>query len=217
MAKRRQPSQERSRQLVETLLVAAAEVIAERGLAQTTTNHIAAQAGVSVGSLYQYFGNKDELLAALFDKLLDDLNQAVDRGLPQLLEADLHTTVRGLLQAGFAFIGNNEKLHLELARNWDQESSQRVLRSLERHMQEVFRLYALRHYREFRIDNLQTAVFVMTNSTVFTIMRWLSLPQRPCSREELVEELTAMAAGTLQRHAAELERPQRRRAPYRTP
>lgn len=209
MVKRRQPSQERSRQLVETLLVAAAEVIAERGLAQTTTNHIAAQAGVSVGSLYQYFGNKDELLAALFDKLLDDLNQAVDRGLPLLLEGDLTTMVRGLLQAGFAFIGRNEGLHLELARNWDQDSSQRVLRSLERHMQEVFRLYALRHYREFRIDNLQTAVFVMTNSTVFTIMRWLSLPQRPCSREQLVEELTAMAAGTLQRHAADL-RPQRR-------
>jgi AcrR family transcriptional regulator len=198
---RRKPTQERSRYLVETLLVAAAEVIAERGLAQTTTNHVAAQAGVSVGSLYQYFANKDELLAALFDKLLEDLNQAVDRGLPLLLEADLATMVRGLLQAGFTFIGRNEGLHLELARNWDQESSQRVLRSLERHMQEVFRLYALRHYREFQIDNLQAAVFVMTNSTVFTIMRWLSLPQRPCSREQLLEELTAMAAGYLQRHS----------------
>ena len=202
---RRKPSQERSQQLVEALLAATAQTIAERGLVQATTNHIAAQAGVSVGSLYQYFRNKDELLAALFDKLLDELNQAVDRGLPLLLEADLHTTVRGLLQAGFAFVGGNEKLHLELARNWDQESSQRVLRSLERHMQEVFRLYALRHYREFQIDNLQTVVFVMTNSTVFTIMRWLSLPQRPCSREQLVEELTAMAAGYLQRHAVALK------------
>lgn len=200
MVTRRKPSQERSRQAVEALLEATAQVIAERGLAQTTTNHIAARAGVSVGSLYQYFANKDELLEALFDKLLADLGHAVDRGLPLLLDADLNTMVRGLLQAGFTFLGRNEKLYLELARNWDQQSSQQVLRSLERHMQEVFRLYVLRHYRELRIDDLQVAVFVMTNSTVFTIMRYLSLPQPPCGRDQLLEELTAMAAGYLQRH-----------------
>lgn len=203
---RRKPSQERSRQVVEALLDATGQVIAERGLAQTTTNHIAARAGVSIGSLYQYFANKEELLAALLDKLVDDLGQAVDRGVPLLLEADLKTMVRGLLQAGFAFLRSNERLYLELARNWDQQSSQRVLRSLERHMQEVFRLYALRHYRELQIDDLPVAVFVATNSTVFTIMRYLSLPQPPCSREQLLEELTGMVAGYLQRHAEAAKR-----------
>jgi AcrR family transcriptional regulator len=197
---RRKPSQERSRQVVEALLEATGQVIAERGLAQATTNHIARRAGISIGSLYQYFANKDELLAALFDKLVDDLGHAVDRGVPLLLEADLPTMVRGLLQAGFAFMRSNETLYLELARNWDQQSSQRVLRSLERHMQEVFRLYALRHYRELQIDNLPVAVFVATNSTVFTIMRYLSLPQPPCGREELLEELTVMATGYFGRH-----------------
>jgi len=200
MATRRKPSQERSRQVVTALLEATGQVIAERGLAQASTNHIAARAGVSIGSLYQYFANKDELLAALFDKLVDDLGLAVDRGVPLLLETDLPAMVRGLLQAGFAFLRTNEKLYLELARNWDQQSSQRVLRSLERHMQEVFRLYALRHYRELQIDNLPVAVFVATNSTVFTIMRYLSLPQPPCGREQLLEELTAMATGYFERH-----------------
>src|SRR5579859_8145808 len=98
MATRRKPTQERSRQVVAALLEATAQVIAERGLAQTTTNHIAARAGVSVGSLYQYFANKEELLAALFDKLVEDLGHAVDRGLPLLLETDLTAMVRGLLQ-----------------------------------------------------------------------------------------------------------------------
>jgi hypothetical protein len=131
---------------------------------------------------------------------VDDLGHAVDRGVPLLLEADLPTMVRGLLQAGFAFLRTNETLYLELARNWDQQSSQRVLRSLERHLQEVFRLYALRHYRELQIDNLPVAVFVATNSTVFTIMRYLSLPQPPCSREQLLEELTVMVANYFERH-----------------
>jgi len=199
---RRKPSQERSRQVVEALVEATAETIAERGLAQTTTNHIAARAGVSVGSVYQYFGNKEELVGALLDKLVGDLGHAVDRGLPLLLDADLKTIVRGLLQAGFAFLGGNEKLYLELARNWDQLSTQRFLRTLERHLQEVFRLYALRHYRELHIANLPVAVFVVTNSMVFTILHYLSLPQAPCTREVLMDELTDMAAGYLQGRGA---------------
>lgn len=199
---RRKPTQERSRQVVEVLIEATAQSIAQRGLAQTTTNHIAARAGVSVGSVYQYFRNKEELVGALLDKLVADLGRAVDRGLPLLLDADLRTIVRGLLQAGFAFIGGNEKLYLELARNWDQLSTQRFLRTLERHLQEVFRLYALRHYRELHIEDLPVAVFVVTHSMVFTILQYLSLPQVPCTREKLMGELTEMAAGYLERRAS---------------
>ncbi|MDE0853168.1 MAG: TetR/AcrR family transcriptional regulator [Nevskia sp.] len=203
---RRRPTQERSRQVVEALIEATAQSIAQRGLAQTTTNHIAARAGVSVGSVYQYFRNKEELVGALLDKLVADLGHAVDRGLPLLLDADLRTIVRGLLQAGFAFIGGNEKLYLELARNWDQLSTQRFLRTLERHLQEVFRLYALRHYRELHIEDLPVAVFVVTHSMVFTILQYLSLPQAPCTREKLMGELTEMAAGYLERGASAQQR-----------
>ncbi|MCI0353744.1 MAG: TetR family transcriptional regulator, partial [Acidobacteria bacterium] len=48
---RKKPQQTRSRQMVKTLVEATARTIAERGLADTTTNHIATRAGVSVGSL----------------------------------------------------------------------------------------------------------------------------------------------------------------------
>lgn len=62
---RRKPSQERSRQTVDAILEAAAQVFEERGLAGGTTDRVAARAGVSVGSLYQYFPDKKALLAAL--------------------------------------------------------------------------------------------------------------------------------------------------------
>src|SRR5262245_34479075 len=59
------PRQRRSRATRARLLEAAARVFAERGYAGGTTNHIAAEAGLSVGSLYQYFPNKDAMLAEL--------------------------------------------------------------------------------------------------------------------------------------------------------
>lgn len=62
---RRAPLQERSRETVDTILSAAAHVFASLGYAGATTNKIAERAGVSIGSLYQYFPNKDSLLDAL--------------------------------------------------------------------------------------------------------------------------------------------------------
>lgn len=62
---RKRPVQERSRRTVEAILEAAAQVLERRGYAGTTTDRIAERAGVSVGSLYQYFPNKDSILLAL--------------------------------------------------------------------------------------------------------------------------------------------------------
>jgi AcrR family transcriptional regulator len=68
--RRRVPRQARSRATVAFVLDAAAQVFGERGYA-ATTNEIAARAGVSIGSLYQYFADKDALLVALAERHLD--------------------------------------------------------------------------------------------------------------------------------------------------
>jgi AcrR family transcriptional regulator len=67
--RRREPRQARARATVSFVLDAAAQVFAERGYA-ATTNEIADRAGVSIGSLYQYFADKDALLVALAERHL---------------------------------------------------------------------------------------------------------------------------------------------------
>lgn len=54
------------------MLQAAAQLFAERGYDATTTNAVAERAGVSIGTLYQYFAGKDGLLLGLLDQHLDD-------------------------------------------------------------------------------------------------------------------------------------------------
>ncbi len=71
LAPRKVPRQERSRLTVDRILVAAAQVFHEAGYTSATTNDIALEAGISVGSLYQYFPNKDAILVALTQRHID--------------------------------------------------------------------------------------------------------------------------------------------------
>lgn len=65
ISKRRKPTQERSREMVEWIVEAATRLFSEQGYKATTTNKIAELAGVSVGSLYHYFPNKESILLEL--------------------------------------------------------------------------------------------------------------------------------------------------------
>src|SRR6201996_4238210 len=69
ISSRKQPKQARSAQLVSDILMAATQVLARDGAHRFTTARVAEKAGVSVGSLYQYFPNKEAILFRLqFDE-----------------------------------------------------------------------------------------------------------------------------------------------------
>ena len=91
---RKQPRQARSRELVERVLAVSARVFAEEGYAGATTNRIAERAGVSVGSLYQFFPPKGALLQALRERMTARMQQGLavvfgesdGLSLPQLID-----------------------------------------------------------------------------------------------------------------------------------
>jgi AcrR family transcriptional regulator len=65
---RKPPSQARARHTVDAIIEAAARILEELGFSGYTTNAVAARAGVSIGTLYQYFPDKDALVGALIDR-----------------------------------------------------------------------------------------------------------------------------------------------------
>lgn len=95
---RRQPKQARSRDLVDRILTSAGELFAGRGFPNVTTNHIAEHAGVSIGSLYQFFADKDEILAALQDKWTERLRAELDLRLRPEPGVTLAETVEQVLE-----------------------------------------------------------------------------------------------------------------------
>jgi AcrR family transcriptional regulator len=90
------PKQARSKQTKEKIVQAAISLFQEKGYEKTTSNEIAQQAGVSVGSFYVYFSDKRELLLSIFDRLADELFKNIFDGLKpeHLFESDFRNRIR---------------------------------------------------------------------------------------------------------------------------
>lgn len=86
---RRKPRQSRSRMTYDSILEAAAQLLRHDGPAALNTNRVAERAGVSVGTLYQYFPNKGAILLALARREISGLNASAF--LKALVEALLET------------------------------------------------------------------------------------------------------------------------------
>ena len=75
---RRQPSQDRAHATIDAVLKAAETEIDQGGLDQLTTKRIAATAGLSVGAVYEYFPNKEAILAELVTRWLSRVYEVLD-------------------------------------------------------------------------------------------------------------------------------------------
>src|SRR3954470_2248267 len=97
--RRRVPRQERSRRRVEELLDAAARVVVEHGVDAVTTRDIAEAADAPVASLYQYFNDKEDVLLALAQRDMDEMDTQVTADLAALNVLSVGTIVRTTMLA----------------------------------------------------------------------------------------------------------------------
>ncbi|WOK17158.1 helix-turn-helix domain-containing protein [Rhodopseudomonas sp. BAL398] len=90
---RKIPRQARSRATVEVILDATALLLVDEGFEQTTTNRIAERAGVSIGSLYQYFPNREAVVGAVAQRVEAGISEPLWLGLSQKHESDLRSEI----------------------------------------------------------------------------------------------------------------------------
>ncbi len=99
---RKMPLQTRARATYDTIVQAAAQVVARDGLAGFNTNAVATRAGVSIGSVYQYFPNKDALMVALIHAQQSRQMATFERAVEANAQSTLPQTARALVRAAMA-------------------------------------------------------------------------------------------------------------------
>ena len=132
---RKQPVQARSAATIEALHTAVIQVLIREGLSRCTTTRIAERAGMSVGSVYQYYPNRDALLAAVLEKHLSDIADAMvqvcldSRGLPiaQMASALVETYMAAKLRDA----GESKALYAVAGERGGFELAGRVYKRIE--------------------------------------------------------------------------------------
>ncbi len=96
---RREPQQRRARDTVEAVLDAVVRILKREGVGAVTTNHVAEVAGVSIGSVYQYFPDKRAIFAALHERHIQEIDRLVETKLMEHAASPLDTLMRAMIEA----------------------------------------------------------------------------------------------------------------------
>lgn len=204
---RRRPKQARSRETVDVILEAAAQVLTEFGPEGATTNRIAERAGVSVGSLYQYFSNKKALYTALGERFLGNLRATVvdlagvapqlplDRLLPSMIDALFSQVVADPLLHGMLHVTAVPPRDFEIISLFERELEQLTAMLLQTHP-------LLRAACPNPTLSAKVLVRACAGLSARTLAQEPELIATPAFRDELVRLIDGYLGGVLSRIGA---------------
>ncbi|PZV01814.1 MAG: TetR family transcriptional regulator [Cyanobium sp.] len=203
---RRQPRQARSQERLRRILAAAETLFVAEGVGATTTNAIAAQAGVPIGSLYQFFPDKGAILRSLAqgygEQLHDDLSrfereEGACLELDAYIEALVARTARFFDEhPGYAAIFLDVQSATPDLVAIEEEADARLVAEWAR----ALLVRSTAEGGEFTADEAGLIAYVLVK-TIGNLL-WLSLGHGPVLRERLVREATLLAIAYLRRRMA---------------
>ncbi|MEO5757460.1 MAG: TetR/AcrR family transcriptional regulator [Mesorhizobium sp.] len=198
---RKNASQERSRSTVDALVEATARILVRDGFDKASTNRIAEEAGVGIGSLYQYYPSKEALVAAVIDRHNRDIMQVVNAAFAEVASQPIEQAVRRLVAVAIEAHRIDPKLHRVLAEQIPRTGRLADVEAFGRETYALFRAYLEDHRDELRAVDLGMAAFVsVTSIEALAHTAVLQGPEklRDGAVRALVEEATRLVAGYLQ-------------------
>ena len=161
---RKNASQERSRATVDALVEATARILVRDGFEKASTNRIAEVAGVSVGSLYQYFPSKEALVAAVIERHNEEIMGIVRATLAEVADLPLDKAVRKLVTVAVEAHRINPKLHRVLAEQIPRTGQLRDVEAFNREVHTLVRTYLESRRKEMRKVDLDVATFICVSA-----------------------------------------------------
>lgn len=188
---RRQPRQQRSREMVDRIIDAGHTVMLEHGYDRASTGRIAAEARISPGSLYQYFPDKHAVLARVIERSADRLRTRISSAFVSALDTPslrdgVRANVLALLDSFEANDGLLRVLYEQLPRNADTHRA-----DFERRIDELVTTALLFQNRGRGGEPLDAIAWILVR-TVENLTISYVLDRPPIGRDTVVEEITTL-------------------------
>ena len=199
---RKSASQERSRLTVDTIVEATTRVLIKEGYDRASTNKIAAVAGVSIGSLYQYFPSKEALVAAVSERHSREVLQLLRKALARVAAGPIKVAAHEFVSAAIDAHRVNPRLHRVLAEQVPRIGRLESVEAINQESYALIRGYLEAHREEIDVDDLDVAVFIVV--TAVEALTHAAVLQRPDiltddKAEKFADEVTDLVVRYLQK------------------
>lgn len=189
---RKRPRQARSRATVDTILEATARVLVKQGFDGLTTNAVAAAAGVSIGSLYQYFPNKEALVSALIDRHMEEMNTAVLAELTRVAKLPVAEAVRCVVELTIRAHAIDPELHRVLTEQVPRVGKLARLREVDEISHRMVAGVLAARKNEVAIRDPDLAAFILVSAIESVVHRAALLYPQRLRDPRLVDETTLL-------------------------
>lgn len=181
---RRNPSQPRAQATVEAIEQASFQILEAEGLAKLTTNRVAERAGVSIGTLYQYFADRDAILASLGQQQAEKIRQKIT---DILLKAPHSDSVRVIVQTVMQGLEGSPETNSILSDALIRKQGQAVL--TQHHLAFLDSISGRAEY-DFALG--RESAFILTHVVTCLLRAANAQPGLALSREALEDELVLL-------------------------
>ena len=169
--RRRRPVQQRSREMVEQILAAATRVLTDVGYGQMSTNRVAAEAGVSIGSLYRYFADKDEIFETLRLRASDAILRRLTDAIADAAGKPPQVGVRAVVAALVGALQEHEPVVRALVNEVPMGTQANVLPEIERGLATFTRIYAAQQAPDVPAAEMDARIYLAMGVTLNSSLR----------------------------------------------
>jgi len=183
----KKPKQARSKETFSNIIEAAARILEGPGIEGLNTNAISEKAGISIGSLYQYFPNKDSIIDHIIREFIRYHFLTLDKKLQELENQNLDATIKEMLQTFVGIFSKRKKLRMVLMHNLPLKALPQIF-AAEDEVIAIIKKNLEKHRSEITAKDLDIASYIVVQ-TVAGSMRGTLAKNRQLNPEDLVGDL----------------------------
>lgn len=188
----RKPQQQRSKATIEAMVQAGFQVVAERGLATTTSQHLADRAGIGIGSFYEYFPNKEAIFAEMFTRMTSDIVQIIQDVTPELIQMELRDAIHLLLTRVGDMLRSKGGIYLRCAQHAVRSETLVDRAPIQRALTDLAMQYVMRHPQYLRGRDMPVSVYIFIHGGMHAFIHHLNDEAPPITYAQLVNGLANM-------------------------
>ncbi|MFD3596025.1 TetR/AcrR family transcriptional regulator [Nocardia sp. NPDC058640] len=187
---RKRPKQDRAKETRTRILTVAAHLFGTRGIGNTSTNRIATEAGMSIGTLYRYFTDRDEIVKELTDGLFLQVEERYSRLLSTGADKTPRDAVAEVIRIAVEILIANGPLVRALVADLQFYGS--GIPEFEPRLRMILKLYLIQMLGPTRGLDIDTMSFVVLNAGFATALRSVEMENEGLDRDTVIDQTADM-------------------------